>query len=129
MTDSSHSPRLLRTAIGTLSEETAVPHGELHREAEPPLTQANIAHGRLRLFSLGSSQPLLDVSSDDFEWPDDEGCRVLIVEDALELLPNDNMYRKVCKTGELRVMGEDEELVWGSSYQVVSSVPRVRYAD
>ena len=76
---------------------------------------------RLRLFSLGSSQPLLDVSADDFEWPDDEGCRDLTVQDALELLPNDNLYRTVCKTGELRVMGEDEELVWGSSYQVVSS--------
>ena len=42
MTDSSYSPRLPRTAIGTLSEETTIPHGELHGEAEPSLTQAII---------------------------------------------------------------------------------------
>ena len=78
--------------------------------------------GRLRVYGASGGRPLLDVCPEDIDWPDGEQ-KILNVEDMLHMINMDPYYCRICPIAQPSIMNpviyEGEQLVWGSTYQVV----------
>ena len=75
---------------------------------------------RLRVYDGISGRVLLDVSAEEFEWPDSSDC-TLTVSDALHLMHMDQKYADLCKVQAVacNAMADFEQLAWGSEYQLL----------
>ena len=86
------------------------------------------ASARIRVFAVGGEAPLLDICAEDVTWVRRDGTSLrlfhpqnLCVEDAMDLMQVSPNYTHFYNLNNLTPMDLHDELVWGHSYQLVTT--------